>query len=239
MRVSPPESVREIIRNANFVSSELLIGLGINESWILKNGVKVLFKPSEGEYKFEARPGVAPGTQYLREKAGSLVDEILGLGLVPPTEIITPHDCHGIGSAQLYMEGFETANRLVKRGKIEYPGFQYLTLRQRQDWQLFDELIGSMDRISSNWMLRSRKDGGVDLALIDNGLCLSDKGYTLLRAKPASGQPIDPVNIERLKMFLDCEHVWRPKFQKLINDSAINHMYIRASQMLTRGYYVS
>jgi prefoldin subunit 5 len=231
---STPAKMRDIIRDAHYVSSQPLGG-GINQTIILKNGVKVVFKPVDGEYQFAVKPGVQPGTQYSREKAASALDELLGLGLVPPTEIITYSG--RVGSAQLFQEGFETAWRLAEKRIITTPVFERLTNRQRQDWQLLDEVLGSLDRHSNNYMLRNRPDGGFDVALIDNGYCLSETGYTDMQAQPASQQKIDTVNRSRLEHFLNTEVIWRPRFQALIGDAAVDHMTERARDLLKRGYY--
>ena len=241
VRISPDDGVafettrmRDLIRNAQYVSCEEWGG-GVNQSFKLRNGISVLFKPSDGEDQREFLPGVRPGTLYLREKAASVVDQMLGLGLVPPTEIITYNG--RVGSAQLFNEGFENARRLADKGTITIPCFEKLTGRQRQDWQLLDELLGNVDRHSSNWMLRRRTNDEFDLALIDNGLCLSESGVTQLKARPASNQKVDSVNRFRLERLLATESEWHPKLLSLVGDAAIKHMTGRAHMLLKRGYY--
>jgi hypothetical protein len=233
--------IRNAIRNAHYTSSKVLGG-GINQAFLLetnrKDGIHVVFKPGAGEDMQEYVPGIQPGTQYRREKAASLIDELLGIGLVPPTEIISENLFHKgkEGSAQLFKEGFDTPVDLVEKG-ITPPKTTDLTDRQNQDWQLLDEVLGNTDRHNDNWMVRRRADGSYDLALIDNGLCLSELGKTRLRIKPASQQKLDSLNRSRLEHFLETEKGWRPKLLELVDDSAINYMIERACNLLTQNSY--
>jgi hypothetical protein len=232
---SATAKTREAIRYAHFRSFELLKG-GINQVIILKNGVTVLFKPAAGEHPYDPLPrGIPRGTQYLREKAASIVDELLGLNLVPPTEIITYEGL--VGSAQLYKDKFVTARRLIKRGIMTLPSYNKLTERQRQDWQLLDELIGNMDRHIGNWMLGNRLGGDFDLALIDNGLCFSETGEMRLKAKPASQQKLDSINRIRVERLLATENEWRSNLSDLVGIAAVEHMIRRAHRLLTWDYY--
>lgn len=137
----------------------------------------------------------------------------------------------------MFKQGFDTANRLHRQGVINLPIFEKLTDRQRHDWQLLDELLGHMDRHSRNWMLRCRPDGSFDLALIDNGLCLSELGATLWRDLPAPGQRLDPLNRSRLEQLLATENVWRQKFAPLVGEAAIQHMIKRANKLLKQDHY--
>ncbi len=227
--------IREKIRTANYISSRELHA-GINQTFILTNSVKVVFKPADGEFQGDIYyAGIQSGTQYLREKAASILDEILGLGLVPPTEIITHGD--RIGSAQLFRDKFKTARYLEKRGLIDSSWPSMLTDRQRHDWQLLDELTGNIDRHSDNWMLCQRSNGEFDLALIDNGLCLSELDNIQLHIYPASGEILDVLNRSRIEKLLAMENNWRPKLNALVGDHAIGNLLDRARQLLKRNHY--
>ncbi|MDE2106952.1 MAG: hypothetical protein KGL39_57590 [Patescibacteria group bacterium] len=237
-RSAPSQSdiIREQIRLAQYSSFQLIDG-GINQSVVLKNGVKVVFKPKAGEDPIETNypPGVHKGTQYLREKAASIIDELLGIGLVPPTEIITYEGL--VGSAQVFQDSYTTARHLEATGAITLPCFDKLTDRQRQDWQLIDELIGNGDRHAGNWMLRSRVDGKFDLALIDNGRSFPEIGESNLFVRPASRMKIDSINRDRLERLLTLEREWRTKLTELVGVAAIEHMINRAQKLLRQGYY--
>ena len=240
-KVSVTAKMRETIRNAHYTSNEVLGG-GINQTFLLKtsdtDGIQIVFKPGAGEDTQEIVPGIKPGTQYRREKVASLIDELLGIGLVPPTEIITEDVFHKgkEGSAQLFKEGFDTPFDLIGKGIIP-PDITDLTNRQRLDWQLLDEVLGNTDRHEDNWMVRRRADGTYDIALIDNGRCLSELGITGLKTKPASEQKLDSLNRSRLEKFLASENEWRPEINRLVDNSAIDFMIKRAQSLLTRDSY--
>ncbi len=228
------ESVRHAIRYAKWSSTEILNG-GVNQSMILRNGVSVVFKPSVGEYQHPDFLGISPGTQFLREKAASLIDEMLGLNLVPPTEIINYEG--KAGSAQLFKDGFQTPAELAEMGLIKKPYPDNLDDRQRRDWQLLDELIGNRDRHSSNWMLRRRENGSFELALIDNGMSFSECDDVMLKTLPASSQPLDEINRERLEQFLATERRWRETLVDLVGSVAVERMISRAKNLLSRNRY--
>jgi len=230
---------RTEIRNSHYTFSHVLGG-GINVSVLLRNGLSVVFKPATGEYpvQHELPPGIPRGTQFRREKAASLVDEILNLGLVPPTEIIAHQGL--IGSAQLYKGGFDTARQLLKAGRVTLSGvktFAMLSNRQRQDWQLLDEITGNMDRHRGNWMLGPDSKGGFKLALIDNGLSFGEGGETRLKSKPASQEKLDATSRTKIEHLLETETQWREKLVELVGVAAVEHMIRRAQNLLSRGYY--
>jgi hypothetical protein len=230
-----PEAMRRRIREANYTTEEDLGG-GVNETIILTNGEKVVFKSVEGEYEGVLRPGIEPGTQYRREKAASVIDEILKTDLVPPTEII---EWKGrLGSAQLFQKGYKMPFEYADAGELRDRGFGFLSKRQRQDWNLLDMVLGHSDRHGGNWMLYKR-EGGWDLALIDNGLCLSDSptpAYAL-RAMPAAGLKLDQVAQRRLSRLIDTEADWRPRLAELVSPQAIDHMLERARAIQRHGYF--
>lgn len=215
------------------------LGGGVNASEILETeaGERVVFKPAAGE-KAGLRPDVPAGTYYKREVAASIVDEILGTGLVPPTAIVT--HAGQVGSAQLFREGFETALRAARKGELpEPPKFRMeLTKRQRQDWSLVDELLGHTDRHMGNWMIRRESSGeGWALALIDNGLCLGTSGKEYLRASPESGLKLDKKSRGRLESFLAGETDVRARLADLVEPPALDAMFSRARRMLSVGTF--
>jgi hypothetical protein len=218
------------------------LGGGVNTTEILETpaGEKVVFKSAAGE-KAGLRPDVAGGTYYKREVAASILDEMLGTHLVPPTAIVTHQG--QIGSAQLFREGFETALRAARHGELPPPPkFRMeLTKRQRQDWSLLDELIGHTDRHVGNWMVRRSADasGGWDLALIDNGLCLGTSGFEYLRASPDGGLKLDKKSRGRLDTFVAAEDNVRKALANLVEPAAIDKMFDRARRMLTTGSFAT
>tara|TARA_Y100000593_G_C4293466_1_gene329405 strand:- start:423 stop:2009 length:1587 start_codon:yes stop_codon:yes gene_type:complete len=69
-------------------SEKYLSSEGINETQLLTNDFEMVFKPVSGEAPIP-RIGIPQGTYYRREVASSIIDEELGLGLVPTTGIKT------------------------------------------------------------------------------------------------------------------------------------------------------
>ncbi|BET67195.1 hypothetical protein ASA1KI_21130 [Opitutales bacterium ASA1] len=217
------------------------LGGGVNTTSILsRSGTddKVVFKPAAGEARDVLRPGVVPGTQWRREIAASIVDEELGLGLVPPTAALT----HGglEGSAQVFREGFVTAIEAIASGALPpraRSAWAQFTKRQRQDWQLLDEVLAHTDRHAGNWMVRPRAGGGWDIALIDNGLSLATKAYTHFRALPAGGQALDAVSRRKLAAFLARETEIRARLAALVEPAALDHLFTRARALLNSGRF--
>lgn len=236
VQMTETEIIRDKIANAVYTKSESLGG-GINLSVKLTNGQKVVFKPKEGEYKAAIRQGISPGTQYLREKAASIIDEALGFGLVPPTEIITNNGA--IGSAQLFKEGFLTGDALNHQG-IMMTVFDKIPKAVREKWFTFDTLMNNSDRHIGNFMmLPSVKK--VELALIDNGLCLSTE--TLASRIPSklskqfSGKPISKGVIDKLKALSDNRGVVKDKLSPLLEPKALKLFFDRLDVMLAAGIH--
>lgn len=230
--------VRRAIKEANVRSAERRDG-GVNEAWVLTNGVSIWFKPSDGEDTASLPRGVPPRTLYRREVAASLLDEALGSGLVPPTEEFSRDG--RIGSGQLFLgSDFRDADYLIQTGELDFSApAQALSNRQRQDWQLFDSLIATSDRHPGNWKLRRRKDGTFDLALIDNGHSFSESHDPPLFLAPAAGEPIDDVAKARLLHLLATEDAWRAPIEKLIGSDATDRVLVRARSLLARERWPS
>jgi SPP1 gp7 family putative phage head morphogenesis protein len=233
------EAEREAIRRAAYTNDEFLGG-GVNRARRLTNGRKVVFKPGSSEYSTaDLRPGIRPGTQYPREVAVSLLDDELGLGLVPPTTLLRWKGEEG--SAQLWKDGFKPGwsfgadlPRLMGR----------LPVRVQQDWRLLDDLIANTDRHGRNFMLRvagARGAETVELALIDNGLSLSPQrmGPRWFESSyaPLGGAPIDAVNLARLEQLLAREGEIREKLKQLVPEEALTRMFLRARRLLTKKTY--
>jgi hypothetical protein len=220
---------RAAIQEATY-RSEKVLGGGVNQTVVLTNGRKVVFKPSTGEHQGQLRRGVQPGTQYLREAAASVLDEQLGLGLVPATTLLTRGGV--TGSAQLFQEGFRPAFAL----RAPYRAIAKLPDRVLQDWQLFDDLAGHLDRHMGNFMLRVTGDRA-ELALIDNGLSFS----TIAQAKrfpgPREGMPIDNTNLQRLRSLLARRDEITTALQPYLERSAVDLLFARAQTLLEKGIY--
>lgn len=230
--------LREKIRNARFTSCKKRKGedRGINISYVLRNGVKVIFKPGAGEDILVKLPlGIARFEQYRREKAVSVLDEILGTDLVPPTETIKYDGLEG--SAQLFLDGFETAQKLADAGLLPWPYTDRLSERQRRDFHLLHTLAGNMDNHTGNWMLRPKDGGGFDLALIDHGLCFSEEPVIILSTHPTPGWELDAVDRSRIEKLLATEADWSPRLVELVGSGAVECMKKRARDMIEINRY--
>jgi|GEM_PF-5945334 len=147
---SDVEIIRDQIRTANYTKISDLGG-GVNKTFRLENGKTVVFKPGDGEHPNRLRTGIIPGEQYMREKAASIIDEILGFNLVPPTEIITYKG--SVGSAQLFKDGFLTGEKIERMGKLD-EAFKRLPKKTREQWALFDAVTENSDRHIGNFMMK-------------------------------------------------------------------------------------
>ncbi len=233
--------VRENIRNAKFTRRQTL-GTGINGGEKLGNGVTVVFKAREDEAGLnqgaQSRANIQPGTLYKREKAASILDEELGLNLVPPTEVI--RDGKRIGSAQHFVAGFEEvasvpANELAA-------ALRNVPRRVREDFQLLDDLMLNSDRHGFNWMIRRRR-GATDIALIDNGLCFPNDHTQVFgdkkrfNAAGLDGEKIDAVNRQRLKDLLARESDVRARLKDWLEPDALDLLFDRARRLDSTGIY--
>lgn len=228
-------AMRERIATAAF-SKERDMSTGVNETLRLSNGEEVVFKSVEGEYSGYLRDDVPPGTMYKREKAASLVDDWLDIGLVPPTEIIEYNGL--VGSAQLFRKNYKSAFIYTIDEDVDLSDVMALmTERQRRNWQLLDEVLGHSDRHDGNWMILNRKKG-VDLALIDNGLCLGESLVPTYRALPATGLVLDYQDRKRLNFFLSNRQKISEELSELVSDEAIGFMFERAGDLLQRGTFL-
>lgn len=221
----PTERMRARISRAAY-KTETSLGGGVNTTVRLKNGVTVVFKPGSGEHGGMLRPGIQSGTQYLREKAASIIDQHLGTDLVPPVEIITWNGEEG--SAMLFKPGFKTAFEL--RRKNIFPNFPAETQRRMQ---LLDDILGQTDRHVGNYMIKPAAAGDI-VAMIDNGLSLAaDTQSNGTRFPgPLHGQPIDAATLSQIRDFMGRRAEWEPLILPLIGQTALNFMLQRVAKLL-------
>jgi SPP1 gp7 family putative phage head morphogenesis protein len=228
---SPAEQEREAIRTADYTREQPLGG-GVNSTVILTNGRKVVFKSQAGQYAAPLRKGIEQGTQYRREVAASIVDERLGLGLVPPTALLKRGGAEG--SAQLFREGFRPAALFRDRDAL----VRALPPRVRHDWQLLDDLLANLDRHGNNYMLKPGVAGAApELALIDHGLTLSSVAQPKRLPGPLDGARIDATNLARLSDFIAAEPNLRARLEPLIDIKAVDLLFERAKKLLSRKIY--
>lgn len=230
----PVDRMRARIAGANY-KTDTPLGGGINTTVKVKNGVQVVFKPASGEYGQTLRAGILPGEQYKREKAASLIDQHLGIHLVPPTEIITRHG--EIGSAQLFRPGFQTVHKLRTKGIR--PNVSPEDERKRQ---LLDDVLGHVDRHGGNWMLKRTKGSPfMEVALIDNGLSLASEPYGsgTRFPGPLHGKPLDPASERQLDDFVARRAEWEPEVLSLIGQDAVNLLFQRINTLKKSGFGIA
>jgi len=141
---------------------------GVNESVILENGVKGVFKSHEAEYGMpkakksysvgnQLRDGIKIGNQYKREVAFSILDEEMGLGLVPTT-VMRKHKGK-IGSFQRWKDGYMSSSDmqyyLSDRGIKNWR--KLIKPRHAEGWYLIDSIGQNTDRHGGNWMAKPVK----------------------------------------------------------------------------------
>ncbi|SKA95067.1 hypothetical protein SAMN02745166_02260 [Prosthecobacter debontii] len=234
--------MRQKIEQAVYRSSEKIHG-GINSAWKLTNGVTVVFKPEVGEVKKRQRAGVAPGTQWKREIAASLIADYLNSSIIPPTGLVTHKGV--TGSAQLYkpgmIEGGE-AQWLPKPLRISKQDCYPIRLPDAlaEEWQLMDDLLLHADRHENNYLVHLNESGEVDdVALIDNGMALSANPGVVskLYYGPREGELIGAPNLERLRRFVENQSEIENKLSIHLESSAIVGLFARAKVLLSRGRY--
>ncbi len=234
---APAKGSREALAAAKYVSKDT-INAGINGSYLLRNGEKVVFKPADEEYGHSIRKGVPPKTQFKREMAASLVADALGINLVPPVALIT-HEGQ-TGSAMLFKSGFTTAaghpgGAAAAKSKIRRADLEA--------WQLFDDLTNHLDRHQGNWMVKPREDGSMEVALIDNGLSIPAEyakypwGKGKRVAVGLEGRPLSAASKASLKQFLAGESALRASLAELLEPEALDKLIDRARLLASRGTY--
>jgi len=143
----------------------------VNEAWLLENGVKGVFKAHETEYGMpkgrkgkvgrQLRDGVKTGNQYKREVAMSIIDEEMGLGLVPTT-VMRKHKGK-IGSFQKFKNKYTDVDKMERDlYNLGHKG-TWKTLvsdRSKEGWYLLDSIAQQSDRHDGNWMARIVKKQG-------------------------------------------------------------------------------
>ncbi len=228
------DRMRARIATANY-KTEVPLGGGVNTTTKVKNGVQVVFKSAAGEDPRILRPGILPGEQYKREKAASLIDQYLGINLVPPTEIITRNG--EVGSAQLFRPGFKTVFDVRKRG-----GRPNISPDDARKMQLLDDVLGHLDRHQGNWMLKSKKGSPhMEVALIDNGLSLSSHpdGSGTRFPGPLHGMPLDPESNRQLDDFVARRNEWESEVVSLVGRDAVDRMFQRITTLKQSGFGIA
>ncbi|MBB5039500.1 hypothetical protein [Prosthecobacter dejongeii] len=232
-------SMRKHIETTTFTSRKLIQGGGINFAFELRNGVPVIYKPAQFQSREKIRAGIEPSTQWRREIAASLVAEHLTISLIPPTARI--ENINGEGSAQLMKEGFLTGKKMSAILKDPFFDARKLVTDEiAEDWQLLEDLLLETDRHQSNYMIRVNDQNKViELALIDNGLCLSANPGVLKKRHngPREMHSIGLKNLQRLRHMISHQAEIERDLEPYLENAAVAGLFARAKALLMRGTY--
>lgn len=228
---SATQIMREKIRTAKYKTKQNLGG-GVNGSYVLRNGEKVVFKPQDEECT-GLRNGI-PDSQGKREIAASIIDEALGFDLVPPT---TELEYGGqIGSAQLFAKTAKDAAYYHDSGELESI-LKSIPAVELEKFVLLDQVLYNTDRHLWNFMLQSHKKQWRIVA-IDNGLTLPIKESDALRMPRIGpltqfrGKTISDQGKAALQGLLDQKDEVTKKLRPLIGERATSGMFQRVERML-------
>lgn len=228
---------RSQLREAQY-KTEKNLGGGINESKVLKNDISGVYKPKSGEEASSSlRRGYKKGMQYKREVMASVVDEELGMGLVPPTEFY--NGSKGIGSIQDFKTGYKTYAELPL--SVQKQIIDDIPSEIAERWYMLDRVLCSSDRHAKNYMIKlNRQNKFEDVALIDNGLCslpiedfyripryINDRFY---------GKEISPELYQRLENFVINEGKIRERLN-FMDKKSLDLLFERATKLLGEGKY--
>lgn len=110
-------------------------------------------------------PWGRPKAAMISERATYLLSEILGIDLVPTTEVLEMDKERG--SFQHFVQGYREADE-VKLPSLDHANEKDLT--KFQMFGLFDYLTGGLDRKGDNWLVLLDDEGHIaDIEMIDNG----------------------------------------------------------------------
>ena len=235
---SAAEKRRVKIQRAVFTDKRFSGG-GVNGSWILKNGDKVLFKPADEE-RHGIRKGIANETQYRREIAASIVDELLGFDFVPPTTLVEYEGQSG--SAQAFINSAKTAQNLKNAGLLDL-ALGTIPRIECEKFLLLDEVLYNTDRHSGNYMLKKGGDR-FKLFAIDNGLSLPTEQVDSIRLpnhrafERFRGRQISDDALGALKKFREAEKTVRAQLGPWLDPDAIDNMFHRVDNLLKKGRHM-
>jgi hypothetical protein len=129
---------------------------------------KAIFKSTKGEHKGDLRgDNIKSGQQWKRERLAYVVDQIVGLDLVPPVVVRAVDGDLGVCMDFVEGEVWCATDFRLKNEILESPE----GIREFQKLAMFDFIIGNTDRHSGNWMV----DEQHKLRAIDHGLSFPEQ----------------------------------------------------------------
>lgn len=140
------------------------LGGGINETSVahVQGDGDVVLKPRSGLMDGTLRTGIRPGGDLAREVSAFRVDQHLGgLGRVPET-IMRADTPAGEAMVQSFVKGTQTLSTSSRR---------IHTLANLDDFQLYDAVIGNLDRHAGNVLVNPAGEA----VMIDHGLAFPER----------------------------------------------------------------
>jgi SPP1 gp7 family putative phage head morphogenesis protein len=207
------------------------LGGGVNETVILENDIKGVFKPVDGE-RSALRSHIEAGTYYKREVAASIIDEEIGLGLVPTT--IVKEYGGQTGSFQRFVDGFTVA--------YKQPNFEFAMVpaEKREGMFLFDLLLWNTDRHGGNYMVKMLSRKKAEVRLIDHGLTLPSGAVSSRIPYPLweefLGTDLSAHWKKRIEGLKARQAEVTERLKALLNDSAMDLFWGRVDKMLLTGF---
>ncbi len=150
-------SILEALRTGEIVERELMSrGVANNIKLVIKHGetrfhaVLRLINVSENEETGSLRIVVSYRDSHIFEVAAFELNELLGIGRIPPTVVRRVDGAEG--SVQIWMEGMTPEDLMLKKGRLSPPD-RNLWWQQKGVMWVLDALIANTDRNQGNLLI--------------------------------------------------------------------------------------
>jgi hypothetical protein len=151
------ESICEVLRTATVASSELMErGIAGNLKLVLDHeGIRIravlrVIEREEKQKTGSPRIEMKYRDSQIFEVAAYELDQLLGIGRIPPTVSRTVNGRRG--SVQIWMEGVTPEDVLLDEGRLHPPDREYWWRQKKLMW-VFDALIANTDRNQGNLLI--------------------------------------------------------------------------------------
>lgn len=218
------------------------LGGGVNETEIVENDFKGVFKPADGEEAF--RNGVPKGEAYKREVAAYKIDKHLDTGVCPVTVERTVKG--RVGSVQQWHDG-DTFEAMYEWGDVSLKDTKKAARVNAKEMAVFDFITGQTDRHCGNAIyVKATAKTPAKVWAIDNGYAMQD--WALLQqtgtnfdnlysytAKEIGGQKINKKLMAKIDNFIANEDTIRKELAGDLAEGAIDGIFIRAKILKGHG----
>jgi len=236
---SKKNTIAEFKLSESPLPNKKYLGGGCNQSELVSNGIKGVFKARAGEMR-ELRPEMAAGTYAEREVAAYEIDKAMKFDFVPPTVIrkMAGHE----GSLQLFAENAEIVDKIYRSHAAG--AFTY-SQAEATKVSVFDIIIGSCDRHKSNIMVQTiEKAGKVKYKMIgiDNGLAFPSlqketfrmriRSYAWNHCLEKGYMNIPSKTLGKVSALVSKELEVRAALKPLLKETEIDGVFARAKHLL-------